>query len=306
MQVQKTFYKNGTELTGTEAATFTNTLLRELSITKELAGLPKEENQKFTFTVELKLDGSPLTGTFPADNASGQVEFNGNGQANIELAAGETLTIRKIPYGTVWKVTETNTAGYEVQNSIGNTGNTASGISGTADAVTFTNKQLADLKLIKTNPENIKLADVELELYTSEKIADAESFTYNGVNYYKVQDITTTAEVMTITSLPVYRLKDGAYIPVQYLIRETKAANGYAVLKESVVFHFDKDNSVVIENPQDCFKVTDEKLQIINYELEELPATGGKGTYWFTITGAAMMMMALLILLYGKKRRTAR
>ena len=315
IQAQKKFYKNGSELTGAAASViFNNTLLSELSITKEVAGLPKD-GQKFSFTVELKQNGRPLTGEFTAARTGKSdeeaVEFGSDGKACIELEAGETLTIKKIPYGTVWKVTETSTTGYEVkyevENSDETTGSAASGTLGKANAVTFTNKQLADLELMKTNPEGTKLADVKLELYTDvkENASGTEAFKYNGINYYKVRDITTSAEVTTtIENLPVYTLRNGSYEHVNYLIKETEAAEGYAVLEECVVFHFKEDNSVEIENKQDCFKVkTDGTLQIINYELSELPATGGNGTFLFTITGAGILMLAALLFLYSRKRR---
>lgn len=80
-----------------------------LSIEKIVDGGPEQNEDTFSFTVELTRasDGVPLTGSYPyaSDDASisGKVANGGT----ITLRNGETVTIEDLPIDTRWTVTET-------------------------------------------------------------------------------------------------------------------------------------------------------------------------------------------------------
>lgn len=75
----------------------------------------KEEGVEFTYTVELKdKDGNPVTGTF-TDEATGKtITFDETGKGTVVLAHGESITIKGLPAGTEYKVTQTDRNGYTV------------------------------------------------------------------------------------------------------------------------------------------------------------------------------------------------
>lgn len=82
---------------------FTNTYTAPgaLLISKAVEGAPENDNQSYSFTVELKdKKDQPIDGTF------GDVTFK-NGMATISLAGGESQTIQNLTAGTQWTVEET-------------------------------------------------------------------------------------------------------------------------------------------------------------------------------------------------------
>lgn len=124
-------WKNGTEVTGqTLQVSFTNTLLRNLTIQKRVVGIATEEKFQFELTL---MDGNvPLSGSYKTleNETPGNVNFE-NGKASFQLGADETITIYGLPYGVTWTVLESGTAGYHVTWQIGNTTQEGSSASGT-------------------------------------------------------------------------------------------------------------------------------------------------------------------------------
>lgn len=145
----------------TATATFTNTRLYKLTVSKTVSGQAANTSQVFTFKVTLKdADGSPLTGTYaytggsvsgssataPAD---GTITLDAYGVGSVSLSSGQQVTIGGIPSGSSYTVeeatsSEDNALKYDV---------TSNGSSGTlsADATAaFTNTvQVGTLSVTK-------------------------------------------------------------------------------------------------------------------------------------------------------------
>ena len=143
-------WKNGTAITDT-AASFTNTLIGDLTVTKQVIGAIPPETE-FHFTVTLKQGDTPLSGTFNAVKYTAADEtpeaeslvFDENGRANITLRHGQSLKICGVPLGTVWSVAESDAGGYSVSYQVDSAaaadGQEGTGtLTGNGAAITFTN-----------------------------------------------------------------------------------------------------------------------------------------------------------------------
>ena len=110
-----------------------------LSVEKIVKGTGAQTEKVFTFTLQLTNTGVTLEGTYPADinGTDTTVAVDATGKATFKLTGGQTITIKGIPDGTTYAVTEDNyTAdGYTVKET-GEKGNITNGT--TAEA-TFTN-----------------------------------------------------------------------------------------------------------------------------------------------------------------------
>lgn len=114
--------ENGSEFwTNTEPVTVGS---GELTISKEIAltadqGTEIDENKEFTFTVNLKdVAGNALTDTYSvtyqraAGAEDGTLAFDADGNATLTLKHNESVTIKSLPEGATYTVTEVDTAGY--------------------------------------------------------------------------------------------------------------------------------------------------------------------------------------------------
>lgn len=102
----------------TATATFTNTRLYKLTVSKTVSGQAADASQVFTFTVTLKgADGNPLSGTYAYTGATtsdsgatapadGTITFNENGVGKVSLSSGQQVTIGGIPSGSSYTVEE--------------------------------------------------------------------------------------------------------------------------------------------------------------------------------------------------------
>lgn len=119
-------------------------------ISKQVEGAETVDTD-FEFTISLSQDANPLSGEYSAvktksDMSTEDVKltFDKNGQSTITLKHGESIKINGLPYGTQWKVTESDAEGYIVKYSICDgdvqEGEEAEGIVQIGnDSVTFTN-----------------------------------------------------------------------------------------------------------------------------------------------------------------------
>ena len=116
-----------------------------LTVKKTVTGNEGDKNKYFTFTVTLKIPeitvdalATPITNATPDTSAAptpvtetyGDVTFT-NGVATFTLKHGESKTIKDIPAGYTYTVTESDNAGYTVTMS-GNTGTIKAGETSTA------------------------------------------------------------------------------------------------------------------------------------------------------------------------------
>ena len=98
------------------------------------------------------------------------------------------------------------------------------------------------------------------------------------------------------------------YVPEgSYILRETKAPNGYTMSGIAWSIEIDTYGKPTIKNMQDDSVVTTENNTFIykyyNYKLYELPSAGGPGIYWYTLSGTLLMAGAALIVYRQKRKR---
>ena len=143
--------ENGSEFwTNTEPVTVGS---GELTISKEIAltadqGTEIDENKEFTFTVNLKdVAGNALTDTYSvtyqraAGAEDGTLAFDADGNATLTLKHNESVTIKSLPEGATYTVTEADTAGY-TPDEASKTGTIPAGDDNAS--VEFTNTYTAD------------------------------------------------------------------------------------------------------------------------------------------------------------------
>lgn len=142
-------WKDGEPVAGSQIV-FNNKQVRSLMIRKQVEGAETVDTE-FRFTISLSQNGNPLNGEYSAvktksDMSTEDVKLtlDQNGQSTITLKHGESIKINGLPYGTQWKVTESDVEGYIVKYSICDgdvqEGEEAEGIVQIGnDSVTFTN-----------------------------------------------------------------------------------------------------------------------------------------------------------------------
>lgn len=127
-----------------------NPELGDLMITKSVESLNIDPTKQYSFTIEATYtvgEGAtattvPVTGTFDIETGTtgetsnataGQIDFGTSGTASFTLAHRGYLTIKGLPEGTTYTVTETVEPGYDVTTD--STGGSASNVvTGTIDA----------------------------------------------------------------------------------------------------------------------------------------------------------------------------
>ena len=84
-----------------------------LAVKKTVTGVFANRHKAFPFTVTLKLNGVPLTGTYECEKQTGigsvdydSITFDENGTADVTLSHNQTLRILKLPLNATYTVTE--------------------------------------------------------------------------------------------------------------------------------------------------------------------------------------------------------
>ena len=91
---------------------------------------------EFDFTIELSLNGEPLAGGYVYETTSGASGAVFDGKLETELADGESVTIKSLPAGAEYRISESPVVNYQSDK----TDNTDSGaVLNTANEVIFTN-----------------------------------------------------------------------------------------------------------------------------------------------------------------------
>ncbi len=153
------------------------------------------------------------------------------------------------------------------------------------------------------------LADAGFELYTTQYIQGAKTCEYNDTTYYYKQILTTDANGKASLG--------GISQKYCYLLMESRAPDGYTVLRDKIPFEYkydpdsDKSTLTLAESSQDyradekssSNPVVNETIVIDNHEMYELPDTGGMGTYLFSFAGMFSVTIALLSITHIIKSR---
>lgn len=161
---------------------------------------------------------------------------------------------------------------------------------GTMITQTITNtKIVTKLNLIKVEKNNKKnlLNNAEFALYTAN-----DNYTYEESNLVTNKIKTGSDGRATVNGL----------VPGKYVLKETKAPDGYSLSANVWQVLVKDDQSVEVKNGDDVVKSEDGAFLIENIKLYSLPSTGGSGIYWYMIGGMVLMSTAAWILYKNKCR----
>ena len=272
----------------------TNTLKVDLTVNKEwsdknikhssiYAGLYKadgtplkcvelnEDNQyRYVFgnvsSSDLVYELRPVTG-----NENAEFTINNNGYVKVE--ADKIIVAKANNTDTKYKVSykkEVSEDGTKITQTITNT------------------KIVTKLNLIKVEKNNEKnlLKNAEFALYTAN-----DNYTYEESNRVTGNIKTDSNGRATVNGL----------VPGKYVLKETKAPEGYS-LSANVwqVLVRDNQSVEVTLNGVPVEKSDDGAFVIENIKLYSLPSTGGSGIYWYMIGGMVLMSTAAWILYKNK------
>ena len=288
--------------------------LRKLRITKKMNGLSTTD--KFSFEVYLTGQNGqfiPYDGGYEVRDKDDK--FLRKRYANSDgiisgVAPDETIVIDQILSGTEFKVNEIglNNSRYEDpikeveegSRDVGRVTDSDGMIALEKDAhVIITNTlkgtKLNLIKVEKNNKEN-RLENAEFALYTAN-----DNYTYEERNLV-ISKITTGSDG---------RATVNGLVPGKYVLKETKAPDGYSLSANvwHVLVNDDQSvevklnvNGVDVAVDVDVDKNNDEVFYIENIKLYSLPSTGGSGIYWYMIGGMVLMSAAAWILYKNKCR----
>ncbi len=204
---------SGTIDFGSQSTKFTNTKNKELSdltLSKTVLGTAGELTRDFTFKIELfDEENNALTETF---NYTGSKTGSITSGSTVTLKHGESITIKDLPVGTKYKVTENeaNTDGYTTTST-----NDNGTITKDTQIVNFVNTKneipKSSLTLSKsvlgTAGELTRDFTFKIELFDEEDNALTETFNYTGSKTGSITSGSTVTlkhgESITIKDLPV-------------------------------------------------------------------------------------------------------
>lgn len=148
-----------------------------LNISKTVTGDNAPTDKKFTFTVTVTKDGTPVTGEYSiGDNDT--IKFV-NGTATFTLANTESLTIYGLPTGAKYTVEETSVNGYSP--SIQVTGDNATITGGTVTGtIGHDTSEDSFIKVVYTNKfdKNARIALNGTKILNGRNITASDSFTF--------------------------------------------------------------------------------------------------------------------------------
>ena len=165
------------------------------------------------------------------------------------------------------------------------------------------------LNVHKKDNSGTNLKDAKFKLYFVTKNESGENV-YTQIKNLKDMDDNGVIATDSKGNLTLAGLNVG-----DYALEEVEAPAGYTLLKDKIFFSIsDSDidgrldevtEGSTISNVKDKEKNNTGyvKMEVVNNKGFNLPATGGMGTYLFTIGGLVIMAGAALLLIASKKRR---
>lgn len=280
--------------------------LRKLKITKKMNGLSTTD--EFSFQVYLTGQNGqfiPYDGGYEVidkDDKSLRKGYANSDGIIRDVAPDETIVIDQILSGTEFKVNEIelNNSRYEDPKKEVKKDSRDAGTVTDSDGMialekdahviitnTLKGTKLNLIKVEKNNKENF-LRNAEFALYTAN-----DNYTYEKSNLV-IEKITTGSDG---------RATVNGLVPGKYVLKETKAPDGYSLSSNVWQVLVNDDQSVEVKlNGVDVDKSNDGAFFIENIKLYSLPSTGGSGIYWYMIGGMVLMSTAAWILYKNKCR----
>ena len=161
---------------------------------------------------------------------------------------------------------------------------------GTMITQTITNTKIVTklnlIKIEKNNKEHL-LRNAEFALYTAN-----DNYTYEESNLVTNKIKTGSDGRATVNGL----------VPGKYVLKETKAPDGYSLSANVWQVLVKDDQSVEVRLNGYKVDTEDGAFFIENIKLYSLPSTGGSGIYWYMIGGMVLMSAAAWILYKNKCR----
>ena len=233
------------------------------------------ENNKYS-DVFRNVSSSDLVYELRPVTVNENAEFTINGKGYVKVEANNIIVAKANNTDTKYKVSYDEKAVSE---------------DGTMITQTITNtKIVTKLNLIKVEKNNEKnlLKNAEFALYTAN-----DNYTYEESNRVTGNIKTDSNGRATVNEL----------VPGKYVLKETKAPDGYSLSANVWQVLVNDDQSVEVTlNGVPVEKSDDGAFFIENIKLYSLPSTGGSGIYWYMIGGMVLMSAAAWILYKNKCR----
>lgn len=260
--------------------------------------------QEFDFTLTVSNGGAAVAGGLvkqedgswkydanATEAGDGTLVFDQNGIVSFKLKHGESITVKDLPIGSSYTVTEAKADGFATTvDREGATSDTAgTHVSGTvvpANAtITYTNARQRGLKIFKTDENGDRLAGSAFALTPTGK--DQQTVT-------KPLD----QEGKNPSTDSKYQGKDGYYARYDiasgesYTVEETTVPAGYQKLADAGTFVVGRDGKSATYNGDADVKTDadgDFYLIVENRKIPQIPQTGGSGTASWHLMGLVLM-----------------
>lgn len=232
------------------------------------------ENNKYS-DVFRNVSSSDLVYELRPVTVNENAEFTINNKGYVKVEANNIIVAKANNTDTKYKVSY---------------GEKAVSEDGTMITQTITNtKIVTELNLIKVEKNNEKnlLKNAEFALYTAN-----DDYTYEESNLVTDKIKTGSDGRATVNEL----------VPGKYVLKETKAPDGYSLSANVWQVLVNDDQSVEVRLNGYKVDTEDGAFFIENIKLYSLPSTGGSGIYWYMIGGMVLMSAAAWILYKNKCR----
>lgn len=154
---------------------------------------------------------------------------------------------------------------------------------------------------VDASKENVKLNDVEFTLEKLKPDANGDNYVVDETFAIRKQTTSGTEEISGTEKTTPLGIAEFADLPDgTYRLTETKAKEGYSLLKDPIIIVINRTGTTVVDNETYEFGETDDtkntiSLQISNRMKFLLPKTGGYGAMLFILCGMALATLGCLI-----------